>query len=142
MSFGIGCATPGFPGVYSKVMNPTIVDFIIDTVLTETSNTENITLLETFDEFCLVGGTQTPTLESPPPTQFPTFPQAWICNPVFFGVGDGCDCNCGAPDPDCEDADAELFGCDDTETCSEGVCVGSGSGVSGSSIFLAFLYLL
>lgn len=32
VSYGLGCATPGFPGVYGEVNNPSIHDFITSTV--------------------------------------------------------------------------------------------------------------
>jgi trypsin len=32
VSYGLGCATPGFPGVYGEVNNPSVHDFITSTV--------------------------------------------------------------------------------------------------------------
>lgn len=50
-------------------------------------------------------------------------PNGWICDPDFFGVGDGCDCECGAFDPDCDVAGQEVFGCAEGASCtSEGSC--------------------
>lgn len=50
-------------------------------------------------------------------------PPEWTCDPFSFDSGDGCHCNCGAADPDCLDASSPVFGCDDGETCSGGLCI-------------------
>jgi trypsin len=31
VSYGLGCATPGFPGVYAEVNNPSIHGFVVRT---------------------------------------------------------------------------------------------------------------
>lgn len=43
-------------------------------------------------------------------------PASWVCNPYYYGVGDGCDCGCGAIDPDCGDGGCAEDGCFE-ETC-------------------------
>ncbi len=51
-------------------------------------------------------------------------PEAWTCDPAWYGVGGVCDCGCGAPDPDCTDPSAPLAGCAAFETCNAaGACV-------------------
>lgn len=40
-------------------------------------------------------------------------PEAWLCNPLAYGSGDGCDCACGVTDPDCEGAGCEGNACSD-----------------------------
>jgi len=31
----------------------------------------------------------------------PSSERRWVCDPTYFGTGDGCDCGCGVLDPDC-----------------------------------------
>jgi len=49
----------------------------------------------------------------------------WVCDPDYQGGDDGCDCDCGAYDPDCDDPTANVYGCEDWQTCdATGHCVG------------------
>jgi uncharacterized protein (TIGR03382 family) len=50
-------------------------------------------------------------------------PEAWSCNPGFYGQGDGCDCDCGARDPDCDAANQEVYNCAPGSACErDGSC--------------------
>eukprot|EP00732_Lithocolla_globosa_P002429 Lithocolla_globosa_v1_NODE_1584_length_2467_cov_5.572139.p1 type:complete len:763 gc:universal NODE_1584_length_2467_cov_5.572139:2427-139(-) len=46
----------------------------------------------------------------------------WTCEPCYYDHDDGCDCECGIIDPDCT-PDADIFGCDPTTSCFDGVCL-------------------
>ena len=45
-------------------------------------------------------------------------PPAWVCDPTYFGSGDGCDCGCGVIDVDCVGGGCAEPGCDDGNVCA------------------------
>jgi hypothetical protein len=48
-------------------------------------------------------------------------PEAFSCDPLFWGADDGCDCGCGVPDPDCPSASAlACDNCNESGSCDEG----------------------
>ncbi len=50
-------------------------------------------------------------------------PDAWSCDPSYYGAADPCDCECGAPDPDCADPSSYVAGCESQEVCDlQGHC--------------------
>ncbi len=54
-------------------------------------------------------------------------PDAWRCDPAWYGMADGCDCRCGAWDPDCDDPAQQVLRCEAGETCIEpGECAADG----------------
>jgi V8-like Glu-specific endopeptidase len=53
----------------------------------------------------------------------PLSPEGWMCGPVHYDTGDGCDCECGIYDPDCDDESALVFNCSIGLACTpEGLC--------------------
>jgi hypothetical protein len=55
-------------------------------------------------------------------------PPGWTCDPAYYNSSDGCDCECGAYDPDCDDPSAQVWGCEEGQTCdSAGHCTGGPS---------------
>lgn len=115
VSFGLGCAYNGLPGVYAKTYFEEGFEFIKEQV---EAQGHSLTLVEDLEDHC-------PIRESHrEPTPFPTFIDTWTCDPSYFSNQDGCDCECGQPDPDCE-FDDTVFGCGGTDICVEGVCSSS-----------------
>lgn len=120
VSFGVGCATPLYPGIYARVS--AAISFIRHVVSKQGFSVKTVSSV---DDFCVLGGTKAPTPETPPPTPRQTFPEdEWLCGVGTYGTMDACDCGCGAPDPDCDvDFFLDLIGCAPGFTCDEGVCV-------------------
>lgn len=53
-------------------------------------------------------------------------PEAWNCDPTFYGTGDGCDCGCGAVDADCDsDAIESCEYCEALCNFGSGMCPGA-----------------